>query len=61
MKNKLLFLTKMSLKKKIKTKWFVIANAIFAVLIIGLINIDSIIKVFGEILMKLDRYLLLMK
>ena len=47
MKNKLLFLTKMSLKKKIKTKWFVIANAIFAVLIIGLINIDSIIKVFG--------------
>ena len=47
MKNKLLFLTKMSLKKKIKTKWFVIANAIFAVLIIGLINMDSIIKVFG--------------
>lgn len=47
MKNKLLFLTKMSLNKKIKTKWFLIANIIFAVLIIGLINIDTIIKAFG--------------
>ena len=32
MKNKLLFLTKMSLNKIIKTKWFLIANIIFAVL-----------------------------
>lgn len=47
MRNKLLFLTKMSLNKKIKTKWFLIANLIFAILIVGLINIDSIIKVFG--------------
>ena len=47
MKNKLLFLTKMSLNKKIKTKWFLIANIIFAVLIIGLINVDTIIKAFG--------------
>lgn len=47
MKNKLIFLTKMSLFKKIKTKWFLIANIIFAILIIGLINIDSIIKSFG--------------
>lgn len=47
MKNKLLFLTKMSLNKKTKTKWFLIANIIFAVLIIGLINIDTIIKAFG--------------
>ena len=47
MKNKLLFLTKISLNKKIKTKWFLIANIIFAVLIIGLINIDTIIKAFG--------------
>ena len=47
MTNKLKFLTKISLNKKIKTKWFVIANAIFAVLIIGLLNIDSVIKVFG--------------
>ena len=47
MKNKLLFLTKMSLNKKIKTKWFLIANFVFAFLIIGLINIDSVIKFFG--------------
>lgn len=47
MKNKLLFLTKMSIKKKIGTKWFLIANIIMAVLIVGLVNIDSIIKTFG--------------
>jgi len=47
MKNKLIFLTKMSLNKKVKTKWFLIANMIFAILIIGLINIDSVIKLFG--------------
>ena len=47
MTNKLKFLTKMSLNKKIKTKWFLIANLIFAILIIGLINVDSIIKFFG--------------
>ena len=47
MTNKLKFLTKMSLNKKIKTKWFLIANIIFAVLIIGLINVDSVIKLFG--------------
>lgn len=47
MKNKLIFLTKMSLNKKIKTKWFYIANIIFLILIAGLINIDSIIKFFG--------------
>lgn len=47
MKNKLMFLTKISLNKKIKTKWFLIANIIFLVLIVGLINIDSVIKFFG--------------
>ena len=47
MKNKLLFLTKISLKKKIATKWFIIANIIMAILIIGLVNVDSIIKLFG--------------
>jgi len=47
MTNKLKFLTKMSLNKKIKTKWFLVANVIFAILIIGLINIDSVIKIFG--------------
>ena len=47
MTNKLKFLTKMSLNKKIKTKWFLIANLIFAILIIGLLNIDFVIKLFG--------------
>ena len=47
MTNKLKFLTKVSLSKKIKTKWFLIANLIFAVLIVGLVNIDFIIKMFG--------------
>lgn len=47
MTNKLKFLTKVSLNKKIKTKWFLVANLIFAILIIGLVNIDFIIKMFG--------------
>lgn len=47
MNKKLWFLTKMSLNKKIKTKWFLIANLIFLILIVGLANIDSIIKFFG--------------
>ena len=47
MTNKLKFLTKVSLNKKIKTKWFLIANLIFAILIIGLVNIDFIIRMFG--------------
>lgn len=47
MKNKLLFLTKISLEKKIKSKWFVTTNILLLVLIIGLANIDSIIKFFG--------------
>ena len=47
MNKKMWFLTKMSLKKKIKTKWFVIANLLFMILIVGLINIDHVIKLFG--------------
>ena len=47
MNKKLWFLTKMSLNKKIKTKWFLIANIVFLIIIAGLINIDSIIKFFG--------------
>ena len=47
MNKKLWFLTKMSLNKKIKTKWFLIANLIFLILIVGITNIDSIIKFFG--------------
>lgn len=47
MKDKLLFLTKISIKKKVATKWFLIANIIMAILIIGLANVDTIIKSFG--------------
>ena len=47
MNKKLWFLTKMSLNKKIKTKWFLIANLIFLILIIGIANIDNIIRFFG--------------
>ncbi len=47
MKNKLKYLVKVSLERKIKTKWFVVANALLLILIAGLINIDSVIKLFG--------------
>lgn len=47
MKNKLMFLTKVSLKRKIKTKWFMIANILLAVGIIAAVNIDTIITAFG--------------
>ncbi len=47
MKTKLKYLVKVSLNRKIKTKWFVIANALLLILIAGLINADSIIKLFG--------------
>lgn len=47
MTNKLKFLTKISLKRKINTKWFLIANIIFAILIIGILNMDAVISFFG--------------
>lgn len=47
MRNKLGFLINVSLKKKIKSKWFLIANIVIALLVIGVINIDSIITLFG--------------
>jgi len=47
MSKKLLYLIKISLRKKLKTKWFLIANILFFVLIVGLINIDRIIEYFG--------------
>lgn len=47
MKSKLWYLTNVSLKKKIKTKWFVAANLVLLVLIVGFVNIDSIIGFFG--------------
>lgn len=47
MNNKFLYLTKVSLLKKIKTKTFLIVNILLLIVTIGLTNIDSIIKFFG--------------
>ncbi len=47
MKSKLWFLTKVSLKRKIDTKWFKIVNILLLIGIVALCNIDSIIKFFG--------------
>jgi len=47
MRSKLNFLINISLKKKIKSKWFLVANVVIGLLIVGLINLDSIITNFG--------------
>ena len=47
MRSKLNYLIGMSLGRKIKTKWFVIANVLLALAIIAIININSIIQFFG--------------
>lgn len=47
MKNKLFYLTKFSLKKKLGSKWFLFINLFLVLIIIGLVNIDKIISMFG--------------
>ena len=47
MSNKFKFLMKDSLKKKIGTKSFKIVNILLLIIIVGLINLDSIVKYFG--------------
>ena len=47
MNKKFLYLTKLSLNKKIKSKWFLITNIILLIAIVCLLNISSIIKFFG--------------
>lgn len=47
MNKKLWYLTKLSLNKKIKSKWFVVANIIILIVLVGILNIDYIIKLFG--------------
>ena len=47
MKNKFKYLTGISLKRKIKTKWFMVANILLAIAIIAVANIDLIINYFG--------------
>jgi ABC-2 type transport system permease protein len=47
MKNKFWYLTKYGLKKKFKSKSFIISNIILFILLVGLLNIDTIISFFG--------------
>lgn len=47
MMSKFWFLTKQSFNKKVKTKWFFFANLLLAVVLIGIMNINSIITFFG--------------
>ena len=47
MNKKFWYLTKVSLRKKVKSKWFVITNIILAVAIILLLNINSLVTFFG--------------
>ena len=47
MNKKMWYLTRLSLNKKIKSKWFVVANIIIFVVLVGILNIDYIIKLFG--------------
>ena len=47
MNKKFFYLTKLSLNKKIKSKWFLITNIILLIAIVCLFNISSIIKFFG--------------
>ncbi len=47
MRSKLNYLIGVSLKRKVKTKWFLVANIIIGLVIVGIINIDSIITFFG--------------
>ena len=46
-KNKIWFLTKMSLEKKIKSKTFIIVNILLFIVLAALMNIDKIVLFFG--------------
>jgi hypothetical protein len=47
MKNKFKFLTRESIKKKVGTKSFKIVNIILFIIIVGIVNLDSLVKLFG--------------
>ena len=47
MKNKLRFLIKQSINKKVKTKWFKVVNILLCILIVAMANIDRLITFFG--------------
>lgn len=47
MESKFKFLTKYSLSKKLKNKWFLVANIIVLIVVMALVNIDQIVSFFG--------------
>ena len=47
MSKKFWYLTKMSLNKKIKSKWFIGVNILFAILLLFFLNVDKIVTFFG--------------
>ncbi len=47
MKTKTKFLIKQSLAKKINTKWFKVVNVLLLILLVAIVNIDTIINTFG--------------
>lgn len=47
LKNKLKYLVDFSLKKKICSKWFFIANILLVLVLVAVTNIDSVIQFFG--------------
>ena len=47
MNKKFLFLTKASISKKLKSKWFLGVNIFLFVLLVSFMNIDSVISFFG--------------
>lgn len=55
MKNKFGYLIGYSLKKKINSKWFKVVNVLLCLLLIFLINMDSIINFFGGDFNELDK------
>lgn len=47
MRSKFWYLVKLSFKRKVKTKWFLVANILIAIVLVGVINLDQIIGHFG--------------
>ena len=50
MNKKLWYLTRLSLNKKIKSKWFVVANIIILIVLVGILNIDYIGIIYNYLL-----------
>lgn len=59
MRNKFLFLTKISLFKKIKNKTFLIVNIILLIILVSLTNVDTIINHFGGDFKKVNNIMII--